>query len=108
MLAYRADHYMTGNFSGIHTEDFELISRDLPAYLQQLETNGYPYDSINVQYSGYFTDNSPPSTFACDNVRRWNETYEWPKLRTATVHEFLEWVEKEHGKRPAGLPCGMA
>ena len=98
VLAYRADHYMTGNFYGIHTEDFELISRDLPAYLQQLETNGYPYASINVQHSGYSTDNSPPSTYASDNVRRWNETYEWPKLRTATVHEFLEWVEKEHGK----------
>ena len=98
VLAYRADHYMTGNFFGIHTEDFELISRDLPAYLQQLETDGYPYASINVQHSGYSTDNSPPSTFASENVRRWNETYEWPRLRTATVHEFLEWVEKEHGK----------
>jgi len=98
VLAYRADHYMTGNFFGIHTEDFELISRDLPAYLQELETNGYPYASINVQHSGYSTDNSPPSTFASENVRRWNETYEWPRLRTATVHEFLEWVKKEHGK----------
>ena len=98
VLAYRADHYMTGNFFGIHTEDFELISRDLPAYLQKLESDGYPYASINVQHSGYSTDNSPPSTFASDNVRRWNETYEWPRLRTATVHEFLQWVEKEHGK----------
>jgi hypothetical protein len=98
VLAYRADHYMTGNFYGIHTEDFDLISRELPGYLSQLENDGYPYASINMQHSGYSTDNSPPSTFACENVRRWNQSYEWPRLRTATVHEFLEWVEKEHGK----------
>ena len=97
VLAFRADHYMTGNFYGIHTEDFGLVERELPTYLSQLEKDGYLYDRISMQYSGYFTDNSPPSTFACENVRRWNEVYEWPKLRTATVHEFLQWVEHEHG-----------
>jgi alpha-mannosidase len=98
VLAFRSDHYMTGNFFGVHTEDLGLIERELPSYLGKLEKDGYPFDRINVQHSGYFTDNSPPSTFVCENVRRWNEVYEWPKLRTATVHEFLEWVEREHGK----------
>jgi len=98
VLAYRADHYMTGNFQNIHTKEFDLIERELPLYLQQLEADGYPYDRVNIQYGGYFTDNSPPSTFACDNVRRWNDMYESPKLRSATVHEFLQWIEKEHGK----------
>ena len=98
VLAYRADHYMTGNFFNIHTEDFASIERELPGYLQQLESDSYPYNSISIQYSGYFTDNSPPSTFACENIRRWNQVYEWPRLRSATMHEFLEWVEREHGK----------
>jgi len=97
VLAYRADHYMTGNFNNIHVEDFSLVERDLPSYLQQLEADGYPYDRVSMQYSGYFTDNSPPSTFACENIRRWNEKYEWPKLRSATVHEFLQWMEQTHG-----------
>ena len=97
VLAYRADHYMTGNFQNVHTTNFDLIQRELPLYLQKLEADGYPYDRVNMQYSGYFTDNSPPSTFSSDNIRRWNEMYEAPKLRSATVHEFLEWVEKEHG-----------
>lgn len=97
VLAYRADHYMTGNFQNIHTTNFDLIQRELPLYLQKLESDGYPYDRVNIQYSGYFTDNSPPSTFSSDNIRRWNEMYETPKLRSATVHEFLEWMEKEHG-----------
>ena len=98
VLAFRADHYMTGNFSNIHTDNFVLIERTLPKYLRQLESDGYPYDRISMQHSGYLTDNSPPSTFASENIRRWNETYEWPKLRTATVHEYLQWVEAEHGK----------
>lgn len=101
VLAYRADHYMTGNFQNIHTPGIELIERELPLYLQKLEADGYPYDRVNIQYSGYFTDNSPPSTFSSDNIRKWNEIYEAPKLRSATVHEFLAWVEKEHG---ASLP----
>jgi alpha-mannosidase len=99
VLAFRADHYMTGNFFAVHTEDFRLVERELPTYLHQLEADGYPYDRVNVQHSGYFTDNSPPSTFVCENVRKWNEAYEWPRLRTATVHEFLQWVEQEHGKQ---------
>ncbi|MCC6396151.1 MAG: glycosyl hydrolase family 38 [Bacteroidetes bacterium] len=97
VLAYRADHYMTANFYNIHTEDFEHIEREFPGYLQQLESDGYPYNSVSIQYSGYFTDNSPPSTFACENIRRWNQKYEWPRLRSATVREYLEWVEQEHG-----------
>ncbi|HSQ76918.1 MAG TPA: glycoside hydrolase family 38 C-terminal domain-containing protein, partial [Bacteroidota bacterium] len=96
VLAYRADHYNTGNFVGIHTTDFELIGRELPLYLRQLESDGYPYERVSVQHSGYMTDNSPPSTISCDHIRRWNETYEWPKLRSATMHEFLEWVEQAH------------
>ncbi len=98
VLAFRADHYMTGNFYNIHTADFELVRRELPTYLQQLEADGYPYDEISMQYSGYSTDNSPPSTFACENIRRWNTTFEWPRLRSATVHEFLQRVEEAHGK----------
>jgi alpha-mannosidase len=98
VLAFRADHYMTGNFSNIHSDDFGLVERALPVYLQQLQANGYPYDRVSMQHSGYMTDNSPPSTFASDNIRRWNQLYEWPKLRTATVSEFLRWVEKEHGR----------
>jgi alpha-mannosidase len=98
VLAYRADHYMTGNFYNIHLDKFDFVERELPVYLQQLESDGYPYNSISIQYSGYLTDNSPPSTFSSDNIRRWNEKYEWPRLRSATVHEFLQWVEREHGR----------
>lgn len=98
MLAFRAEHYMTGNtVFGIHSKNFSYFEEKLMAYLQNLNDKNYPYDLIHIQHSGYLTDNSPPSTLSCDMIRQWNEKYEWPKLRTATISEFFEEIEAEHG-----------
>jgi alpha-mannosidase len=100
LLAFRSDHYMTGNTFGLPS----AISFDpdkVFEYLNNLENSAYPFDRIAVQFSGYLTDNSPPSTGACDIVKNWNEQYESPKLRLATASEFLEYVEKNYS---ASLP----
>ena len=97
VLAYRAEHYNQGNFFGIHnTDDFEGFETRVLEYLGQLEAKGYPYDICAAQHSGYFTDNAPPSTKSCEMVRRWNEKYEWPKLRTAVATEFIKTVEQRY------------
>ena len=57
---------------------------------------GYPFDHYAIHFSGYLTDNSPPSTRACDLVRQWNETYAWPRLRLATVSEFMDYMKQNH------------
>jgi alpha-mannosidase len=101
LLAYRADHYMTANFWGIEKGDFESFKSGVEKYLLSLEQRHYPFDRIGVQFSGYFTDNAPPSTIACDLVKDWNEKYEWPRLRLSTAQEFLSYVETEHS---ANLP----
>ena len=97
ILAYRSDHYMTANFWGIETGDANHIRPRLADYLTSLEQRHYPFDRVGVQFSGYYTDNSPPSTVACGFVKAWNEKYAWPRLRLSTVHEFPAWVEKEQG-----------
>lgn len=97
ILAFRADHYMTGNFWGIHTGNFEGLERELMRYLKDLEARDYPFDRISVQYSGYYTDNSPPSTGGCEMIKRWNEKYVWPKLRSATAGEFPEYIKTKRG-----------
>jgi alpha-mannosidase len=98
MLAYRAEHYMTGNtVFKIHAGDFRVFEEELLAYLAGLENKGYEYDLISIQHSGYLTDNAPPSTFASDMIRRWNDTYSWPKLKTASATEFFEEMEARHG-----------
>ena len=101
VLAYRSDHYMTANFWGIEKGELAKFKPGALGYLRSLEDRKYPFDHVGVQFSGYFTDNSPPSTIACDLVREWNETYAWPRLRLSTAQEFLSYVEQEHGKELA-------
>lgn len=96
VLAFRADHYMTGNFWGVHTGRVEAVEDELLRYLTRLEKSGYPLDRIAVQHSGYPTDNSPPSTASSELVRAWNERYVWPRLRCAVAREFPEEVKKTH------------
>jgi len=98
VLAFRADHYMTGNFLNINVGPLETIESSLLKYLDDLKKKDYPFDNIAIQYSGHFTDNSPPGLKACEMIKEWNEKYEWPKLRSATASEFMEYIEKNHGE----------
>lgn len=97
MIAYRAEHYNTGNFFGVERDNFEEFEVRLLNYITSLENRDYPYDIAAVQFSGYFTDNSPPSIAACENVRRWNEKYTSPKIRLAVSTEFIKEVEQRYG-----------
>ena len=97
VLAFRADHYQTGNFWGVHTGEIEPVEDTLLRYLEEIDQLGYPYDRIAVQHSGYATDNSPPSTAASEFVRRWNERYVWPKVRCSLARDFMTYIKEAHG-----------
>ena len=99
LYAFRAEHYMTGNFWGIETGDMERVEKNMADYLRQLEAKGYPFSEIGIQYSGYYTDNAPPSYKVCDFIARWNDTHAWPKLRSATAHEFMDYVVSHYADR---------
>ncbi len=98
MLAYRAEHYNQGNFLQLEKGYFAEFEKRLFDYITTIENRGdaYPFDILSFQYSGYFTDNSPPSTIGSDMVKQWNEKYEYPKLRQALPCEFLKIVETEY------------
>ncbi|MGD9347818.1 MAG: glycoside hydrolase family 38 C-terminal domain-containing protein, partial [Candidatus Aminicenantes bacterium] len=98
VLAFRADHYMTGNNWGIHTGKFPVIEREMMKYLEELDAMNYPYNRIAVQYSGFYTDNSPPSIVGNTFIKEWNKKYQWPKLRSATAREFFEYVEANYSE----------
>ncbi|MCP3917153.1 MAG: hypothetical protein GY711_16515 [bacterium] len=97
LLAWRPDHYNTGNFWGIHTGRMETVEPALFRYLEDLEERGYPMDVVAVQYSGVFLDNAPPGVVANDFIRAWNERFAWPRLRSATVSELPLILEEESG-----------
>ncbi len=98
MLAFRAEHYMFGNMLGIQGPDFEQFENKLLHYLEEMDKKSYPFDIVAIQHSGYVTDNSPPSTLSSDMIRRWNEKYEWPRLKTAVISEFFNEIEPQYGK----------
>jgi hypothetical protein len=96
LLTFRADHYMTGNSWGIHTNNLKTVESDFFRYLEDLFKKGYPYDKIAVQHSGYMTDNSPPALAPSNLIRKWNEKYEWPKLKTAVAADFMDEMKNNH------------
>jgi len=97
LLAYRADHYMTGNFFGIESNNFK--PENMLWHLADLDRKEFQFDRIGIQFSGYFTDNAPPSTAACELVEKWNAKYEYPKLRLAVASEYFEYIEKNYGDK---------
>jgi hypothetical protein len=99
LLTYRAEHYMQGNFFGIESDNFTRLEERLLEYLRTLEAKNYPYDIAVAQHSGYFTDNSPPSTASSEMIQRWNEKYEWPKLRSAVAGDFFKEIETNYADK---------
>lgn len=101
LLAYRSEHYMHGNALSLTSGEMDQFRANLSGYLEELEAKGYPYERTAFQFSGYLTDNSPPSTIACDIVKDWNEKFEWPKLRLSLASEFMVYLdENENGNLP--------
>ena len=99
LLAFRADHYMTGNSFGFESK--AIKAEKMLNHLASLDAKRYPFDRIPIQFSGYRTDNAPPSTAACELARQWNATHESPKLKMAIASEFFEYVENKYA---ASLP----
>jgi len=98
VLAFRAEHYMAGNTLHVHEGDLAKFEKALLRYLDSLEQKGYPFDRVLLQYSGFPTDNSFPSAVACDLIRKWNETHDRPKLRSATASEFMDDIATRYGE----------
>ena len=108
LLAYRSEHYMHGNALSLLGGQQDVFRANLSRYLTSLEERDYPYDKISLQFSGYVTDNSPPSVKVCDIVREWNEKYEWPKLRSALAREFMVYLDEIPCRRYSYPEGGLA
>lgn len=110
--------YMEGPMLGFH-EEYEYVDELLPAYLQSLSQNPWPYpdhvfgwalkdaapitkqpypwDILHLRIQGQFADNAPPRFHMASFVKQWNETWAYPKLRLSTNTDFFEDAEKRYG-----------
>ncbi len=95
LMVNRPEHYMWANSLGILSAP-ETFATGLFRHLDDISEKGYPFDHYAIQFSGYLTDNSPPSTSASKMVAEWNQAYIWPKLRLATISEFMDYMKMNH------------
>jgi hypothetical protein len=125
LLVWHADSphgiaYMEGNLLGF-ADRYETALELLPEYLLALATRPYPYDPalgswitgiapgteltrtpqrhelLHLRVQSAFADNASPGLVPASVVRAWNETWAWPKLRSATNRDFFEAAEERLG-----------
>ncbi|MDJ1134679.1 alpha-mannosidase [Streptomyces iconiensis] len=127
VLVWRTDTphglaYMEGSVLGFD-ESYERVDDLLPAYLSAMaafpyphEGRGipgfpvlgpagdagasaepYPWDVLHLRVLGKFADNGPPRLIIPETVRRWNEEWAFPHLRTSRHQDFFEDAESRLG-----------
>ncbi|WP_214318502.1 glycoside hydrolase family 38 C-terminal domain-containing protein [Nonomuraea sediminis] len=111
--------YMEGNTVGL-TDSYELADDLLPRYLSALASRGYPYgpgtfgwqgpdaprepyelDALHLRVQGAHADNAGPSIVPASIVKRWNEQWAYPRLRSAVNSDFFQHVESKYHDRLA-------
>lgn len=111
--------YMEGNTVGL-TDSYELADDLLPRYLLALSDRSYPYgpgtfgwqgpdapkapyelDALHLRVQGAHADNAGPSIIPASIVKRWNEQWAFPRLRSAVNSDFFEHIERTHYDRLA-------
>ncbi|NLB55588.1 MAG: hypothetical protein GX811_07465, partial [Lentisphaerae bacterium] len=86
LLFWHSDGYLTGN---------SLLSESkMATFLKNLENKGYPHNSIAIRIQGAAHDNAPPGLWLCKTVRRWNESFNNPKLYLVTARQWFEHASK--------------
>lgn len=92
--------WMTSHgYSWFHDWSVNILSKaggdPILKFLSELESQSYPYDLVQLRYT-VGNDNGPPDETMPDFIKKWNETYAYPKLRIATTLEMMEEFEKRY------------
>ena len=86
-------YFHTGNSGKIERSN----GRAVLDYLDELYTQGFPYDMVFLRYT-IGGDNGGPDPDLSDFVKNWNEKYASPKLIISTNSIFFNKFEKKYGK----------
>ena len=71
----------------------EAMVADCQDYMDSVNS---PYEVTCIRWSGH-GDNASPDPQICEFARDWNQAYEWPRIRIASVTEAFAAMEKRHG-----------
>ncbi len=64
--------------------------------LRELDEQKYPYDIVQMRWSG-FGDNAVPDPTLVDAVLAWNAKYVWPRLLISTAGDMFRDFERRYG-----------
>ena len=85
------------SYASFHEGDLtKLGDEKIFRLLRKLDDSAYPYDIVQLPYT-IGGDNGPPDPKLPDYVKRWNETYESPRLIIATHAEMFREFERRYG-----------
>ncbi|HDZ20308.1 hypothetical protein LCGC14_0312200 [marine sediment metagenome] len=67
----------------------------LPEMLKQFDELGYAWNIANFTVSSGHRDNSPPTRFFADFVRKWNGKWAYPHFVNSTNTQFLDIISEQ-------------
>ena len=93
--AYNEWVFLEGGIINRMDLGYERTFKALPGYLAQYQSEGYPYDAIQILHSK--TDNGEPSLDLPNLTQEWNRHWAFPHLVSSTSSRFFEYVEEKYG-----------
>ena len=93
LVADRFHAYNEGVELGLNGE-YNRAFCNLPHYLNELEEEGYPFNTLIVRTLGSWRDNAPPTMEISNFTRRWNKEWEFPKIIISSLKDGLNEVLK--------------
>ena len=90
-LGYAASHLW-------HSLTTPTAQQRLLDRLRELDEQNYPYDIVQMRWSG-FGDNAVPDPTLIDAVLDWNAKYAWPRLVISTAGDMFREFERRYGDK---------
>lgn len=98
----RVDDLLPHYLSALATHQYPHEGRGIPGFPvldEEFKGDPYPWDILHLRVLGKFADNGPPRRVIADTVRRWNQEWAFPALRTSRNEDFFADAEARYGDR---------
>ncbi|BCL25431.1 glycoside hydrolase family 38 C-terminal domain-containing protein [Streptomyces aurantiacus] len=98
----RVDDLLPNYLSALTNHQYPHEGRGIPGFPvlnEEFKGDPYPWDFLHLRVLGKFADNGPPRRIIADTVRRWNEEWAFPVLRTSRNEDFFADAEERLGDR---------
>ncbi|MFJ6850989.1 alpha-mannosidase [Streptomyces sp. NPDC091271] len=96
----RVDDLLPNYLSAMTNHQYPHEGRGIPGFPildEEFKGDPYPWDILHLRVLGKFADNGPPRRIIADTVRRWNEEWAFPVLRTSRNEDFFIDAEERLG-----------